>query len=373
VRAVNAGLARARDAGGLCTQCGACRAGCPTFDLRAEEERSGRGRLNLAQAVLKGLERGSTSLDAALSSCLRCGFCDAVCPTGVPVSGTIAEARAALGHRLPLRIRMLAQPGLVRLLRPWVVLLQRLSGGRWPSGLPPLPRRRARRRLARRVAFDARSAVPVHLGCRVDHLVPGIAEAAFALADRLGQAWHLPPSPRCSGDIAGAVAPEESRPRLLGAPPTVTFCAGCRRGLRARGEDPEEASEILARAALEQGLRLAPAPPERLHVHRPCADREGTKPPRHFLELLRRDGYAVRLVEHPACCGGALPALASHSEDSHRLGQAFLSSLGEGRLLSPAPGCLLHLGPLAAAAGVTVEHPVSFLARSLLPGPQSPR
>lgn len=122
----NSLLWRHRDAVYRCVKCGACQAVCPTYQATGDEARVARGRISLLEAVLDGRLSFSRGLDERISSCAGCLACDAACPSGVNIHGALLAARADIAaSRRRHRLTRLA----VR------------SAARGSAGPPPLARR----------------------------------------------------------------------------------------------------------------------------------------------------------------------------------------------------------------------------------------
>jgi heterodisulfide reductase subunit C len=84
--------AGAAEAASACISCGLCETGC---DLAAASPPI---RALGLHAAFRLYSRSSVSLPLAreaLQACSRCGGCDALCPTGVPISRVIAHLREA--------------------------------------------------------------------------------------------------------------------------------------------------------------------------------------------------------------------------------------------------------------------------------------
>ncbi len=83
----------------ICALCGRCKKDCPTYLAEHNESRSPRGRmLLLYEAALKE-ELIDQALIERVYSCLVCGACEGICPSGVDVLKAILIGRAYLkGH-----------------------------------------------------------------------------------------------------------------------------------------------------------------------------------------------------------------------------------------------------------------------------------
>lgn len=122
---LNSFLEQHRDTVYRCVKCGACQAVCPTYQATGDEAQVARGRLSLLEAVLDGHLSLTRGLDQRLSRCAGCMACDAVCPGGVKIHSAILAARADLARerhshrlaRLAVRGAALGSSGPPRLTR----------------------------------------------------------------------------------------------------------------------------------------------------------------------------------------------------------------------------------------------------------------
>jgi len=79
-----------------CVRCGGCQAGCPTYDQTGDESMVARGRMALVEAVIDGRLDISDGFEKRITSCLDCRSCMASCPSGVKIDEIISAARAEI-------------------------------------------------------------------------------------------------------------------------------------------------------------------------------------------------------------------------------------------------------------------------------------
>lgn len=121
------------DALASCMKCGFCKAVCPLF--LGEETTSPRAKVRLARAVARG-EIGMTErFKEQMERCLNCRACTAECPSGVEPNKVALAGRSAFAERdgLPLLKRIIFSEALKRTkLMTWgsraAGIAQRLSG-----------------------------------------------------------------------------------------------------------------------------------------------------------------------------------------------------------------------------------------------------
>lgn len=181
-----------------CMRCGFCLSACPTYKLYGRETNSPRGRIALANAVLRG-EISLADITLPLDQCIGCRACETACPAGVHY-GTILEAARATSE--PLRPRS----GLVRFFRK--------AAFGWVLGTP------AGIRLASFGLWFWQASGMARL-IRATGLVRAIAGAAAA---ELDEAMPSVPSPgrRHAGGGSGTVFPAVGQRKAR-----VAFFTGC--------------------------------------------------------------------------------------------------------------------------------------------------
>ena len=113
---------RLNEALSRCVRCGFCNATCPTYLLTGQELEGPRGRIQLIQAAVDGAPL-TDKTRRHLDSCLHCLGCETTCPSGVAYRDIIDQGRQWVEAVVP-------RTGLERIVRG---LLVRLIG--WPWGL----------------------------------------------------------------------------------------------------------------------------------------------------------------------------------------------------------------------------------------------
>ena len=97
-----------------CMRCGNCQAVCPLYKETRWEPAVARGKIRLAQAVLKDELPCTVGLKRRFDLCLTCMACVANCPSGVRVDRIILAARAALAGACGLPVPARTALGLMR-------------------------------------------------------------------------------------------------------------------------------------------------------------------------------------------------------------------------------------------------------------------
>ncbi|GAB6190874.1 (Fe-S)-binding protein [Desulfocastanea catecholica] len=76
-----------------CVKCGVCQAHCPTYQVTKKEGAVARGKIALAAALLDGETGLEERLQQDMSMCLMCGSCVSKCPNKVPTHDIVGAIR----------------------------------------------------------------------------------------------------------------------------------------------------------------------------------------------------------------------------------------------------------------------------------------
>ncbi|MFB9755599.1 (Fe-S)-binding protein [Paenibacillus hodogayensis] len=86
-----------------CMRCGFCQAACPTFLETGLEAASPRGRIALMKAVVDGVMEPDQSFREQMDLCLGCRACEPVCPADVKYGHLLEETRDSLEQHVEHR------------------------------------------------------------------------------------------------------------------------------------------------------------------------------------------------------------------------------------------------------------------------------
>ena len=81
-----------------CVHCGFCNATCPTYQLTGNELEGPRGRIYLMKNVLEGRLTPTAATLEHIDNCLGCLSCETTCPSGVVYSHLLDDSRPRLEH-----------------------------------------------------------------------------------------------------------------------------------------------------------------------------------------------------------------------------------------------------------------------------------
>lgn len=414
-------LKRIEDQLKKCVKCGACRANCPAFSAFGREPAVARGKVALAQHIL----RDDIGLDdqtyLAMSKCLLCGSCVEKCPNDVPTDEIVIAAREALARKRGLTTfhaclgRVIGNRALMRMGVRAAALLSPLlfrkvpatSGLRLRFPLPFLGTRRHIPPIARRPFMErhpeiipgdpGKPRIVFFVGCMTNFVYTQVGEAALALFRHLGCTLIIPRGQQCCGLPAMSGGDLETARTLaeknlvelerLEADYVMSACATCGGALHRlyplvigkRTPRLLPRLEVLAAKTVDavQLLHMLGFDPggtaDRLRVtyHDPChlRTRGLTAPPRQLLRSL--PGLELAEMEGAdRCCGLGGTFNVYHYGSSMSINEAksraIIATTAQA-VATGCPGCMMQLSDGLKRHGSTVRvvHTLELLARTL--------
>jgi glycolate oxidase iron-sulfur subunit len=420
----SAPLKRVEDQLKKCVKCGACRQNCPAFAAFQREPAVARGKVALAQHILKDDIELDDQTYLAMSRCLLCGGCVEKCPNDVPTDEIVIAAREALGKKRGLttfhsavgqviksRSRMKMGAKMASILGPlFFKKVPETSGLRLRFPMPFVGNKRYIPEIAKEPFMDrhpevipgepGKPHIVFFVGCMTNFCYPEIGEAALKLFKHLGCTVIIPKGQQCCG-LPGMSGGDIETVRELAeknlaemeryeADYVMSACATCsgalhrlyplvvgkrnpelRSRLDALAKKTVDASQLLMQLGLNP-VDTGTGGDIRITYHDPChlRTRGITKQPR---ELLKRTP-GVELVEMAGadnCCGLGGTFNVYHYESSMTINEAKSRAITETAAQAVAtgcPGCMMQLSDGLKQHGSTVEvlHTLQLLARRLL-------
>lgn len=416
-------LKRVEDQLKKCVKCGACRANCPAFTAFGREPAVARGKVALAQHILKDDIELDEQTYQAMSKCLLCGSCVEKCPNDVPTDEIVIAAREALvrkrglttfhmavGQVIKNRTLMKMGATMSALLGPlFFKKIPATSGLRLRFPAPFVGNKRHLPVIAKKNFIDrhpevipgepGKPRIVFFVGCMTNFVYTEVGEAALALFRHLGCTVIIPKRQQCCGlpAMSGGdlkVVRELAEKNLAEmeryeSDYVMSACATCGGALHRlyplvigkRNPELKERLEALAAktvdaAQLLHKLGLDPAETGagediRITYHDPChlRTRGVTSQPR---ELLRNTpGVQLTEMEHAdRCCGLGGTFNIYHYDSSMTINEGKSRSIidtGAQVVATGCPGCIMQLsdGLKRHGSPVQVVHTLELLARKL--------
>lgn len=419
----NDALKRVEDQLKKCVKCGACRSNCPAFAAFGREPAVARGKVTLAQHILKDDIELDDQTYQAMSKCLLCGSCVEKCPNEVPTDEIVIAARealakkrglttfhAAVGQVIKNRTRMKMGAKLASLLGPlFFKKVPETSGLRLRFPMPFMGNARHIPAIAKKPFMDrhpevipgepGKPRIVFFVGCMTNFVYTEIGEAAVALFRHLGCTVIIPKGQQCCG-LPGMSGGDLETVRSLAvknleemeryeADYVMSACATCGGALHRlyplvigkRNPELKVRLEALAAKTVDAAQllhKLGLKPSETgaggditITYHDPChlRTRGLTKQPR---ELLRETpGVILREMEGAdRCCGLGGTFNVYHYGSSMTINEAKSQAIiatAARAVATGCPGCMMQLSDGLKQHGSKVEvlHTLQLLARQL--------
>ncbi|MDA8413237.1 MAG: (Fe-S)-binding protein [Desulfobacteraceae bacterium] len=406
-----------------CVKCGACRANCPAFTAFGREPAVARGKIALAQHILKDDIELDDQTYLAMSKCLLCGSCVEKCPNEVPTDEIVIAARealakkrglttfhAAVGQVIKNRSRMRMGARAASILGPlFFKKVPETSGLRLRFPLPFVGGGRHIPAIAKKPFMDrhpevipgepGKPRIVFFVGCMTNFVYTEVGEATLALFRHLGCTVIIPKGQQCCGlpgmsggdintvrDLAEKNLAEMER---YEADYVMSACATCGGALHRlyplvvgkRNPELKTRLEVLAAKTVDASQllhKLGLNPVEtgsgdaiRITYHDPChlRTRGLTRQPRELL----KGTPGVELAEMEGadrCCGLGGTFNVYHYGSSMTINEAksrAIIATGARAVATGCPGCMMQLSDGLKQHGSQVEvlHTLQLLARRL--------
>ncbi len=387
-------LEELRDEIEQCVKCGGCRAHCPAFGAEKHEGRVARGKIALADSLLKGDVALEEKFLLDMSQCLLCGSCYSQCPNKVHTEDIVAATRREIARRKGLSTfgkgvgTVLKHQGLMNVLAKSGGAFSRLLFKKVPeqSGLrlrfpapfitrdrtlPPLTAKPFRERHPEVIPGAAgQPRVLFFTGCGINYMYPDTGEALLKALKFLGVTILIPNRQVCCGlpavssgaaDTVEALAADNLKVfQQYDYDYIVTACASCHSGLTqiypGMGQEFEPFKDkvrdifvFLVEQGLPEKLNALPKAetPVRVTYHDPCHLRNHgiTKEPRAILKALPQVDF-VEMEDAGTCCGLGGTYSVYHYDTSKKIGAkkaGFIAASGAGLVATDCPGCIMQL------------------------------
>jgi glycolate oxidase iron-sulfur subunit len=414
-------LDEVQDALAKCMKCGNCMAVCPVYLTEKREAAYARGKLSIAEALLKGtLDLKDEDVQERLFNCLICTSCMQNCPCGVDVGKIMLSLRAALARETglhPLKKMIFGflknQPLFDRAMKTGAALqwmgLRKLPGHagyepRFAMGLavkrifPGLVKKPFRDQVpALTKAKNRRTKVAFFTGCAFNYIFPEVARDVVEVLKQNDVEIAIPKKQQCCGIAIFAHGDIETARELArrnidvmeqaGAEYIVTACGSCgeswQHGFRELlSEDPvySPKTEYWQGRTHDISSFLTKVidyrkPTGRVEAtvtyHDPCHLKKVMKvftEPRAIMKAI--PGVVLKEMALPdVCCGSGGSYTVTHPETSLAITarkMADIQKTGADRVITGCPGCMMQLSEGMAKSGKDhgATHYISLLADS---------
>lgn len=299
-----------------CMRCGECQAVCPTFSVTGRDGEVARGKLRVIKALLQGDLDLDEGVAEKLSICLLCKACCTACPSGVRVDQVIAAVRKDIADRrgIPFKKRAVL----------WGLEHPRIfsTAASMARVLGILPRRVSKRIPSSDAVPPERARVIFYAGCMINNITPEIGDAVETILEKAGYRVERIKETCCG--IPAYFAGLHDRAKMLAEKNlrkikknrfVVTACPTCAVGLKEypeffRGKLREKALEVSSRthdfAEFLDASKLRDSLGSlnmRVAFHDPCHAVHGLGLAKESRSLIKAI-HGIKLMEmEQGCCG----------------------------------------------------------------------
>lgn len=401
-----------------CVKCGGCRAHCPAFGAEKHEGRVARGKIALADALLKGEVDLEDQFLLDMSQCLLCGSCYSQCPNKVHTEDIVAATRREIAARKGLSTfgfgvsTVLKHQKLMNILAKTGGKLSGLLFKKLPENsgmrlrfpapfitsdrtLPPVTSQPFRERHPEFIPGDkSQPTVLFFTGCGINYMYPDSGDALLKALKFIGVNVIIPKSQVCCGlpavssgaadTVEGLAADNLKMFSSYDYDIIVTACASCHSGLTQiypgmEGGNTDYVDKVrdIFVFLVEQGFadKLEQLPktknPIQVTYHDPCHLRNHgiIKEPRAILKALPQVEYH-EMENAGSCCGLGGTYSVYHYDTSKKIGAKKATSItasGADLVATDCPGCIMQLQDSINHAGgkQRAVHILDLLAEAL--------
>lgn len=344
-----------------CTQCGFCKAVCPTYPELRWDSNTPRGRVLLSYGILTGDLPMDDETRERIYECSTCKACEEKCPSGVNVVEIIEKAREEF-----------LKEG--RLLKSHNGILKRSTD---PEIANPYGEKRHPLQVWEKTPH--KSKIGVFVGCTTTYRNTSIGEATFSVLDKLGIDYTMVDE-RCCGSPLQRIGGKDEQVKALaqhnidemnkyGVETVLFSCAGCYNEFK--NHYPElvdydfevkHISEFLDEYMKEHGIKLKHTDTP-LTYHDPChlGRHSGVyDEPRDIIARIQDVNF--KEMEHnrewALCCGGGGGLRAGFPDMAEGISKRRIKEaedVGAEVIATPCPFCVNNLSKGAEAADSSVK------------------
>ncbi len=361
-----------------------CLPHCPTYRLYLDENASPRGRIALAEALLKGDIQPDASAKQHIDQCLLCLRCEQVCPSQVKYHQIIDTVRQQWSK--PSGSAQLAK-------RPKLFsTLNRLAQAIPNAPFLPVSFRLAKALKTHQTAPQAgiyppsgkpRARIGLLLGCATRAAQASALHAAIRLLNTLGYTVVIPAQQGCCGALAAhqgdqataiTMADKNHQAFAKNVDIVLTTASGCASYWRQQASFALPANDIVVFLAQPENADRLTCKPLRktAALHQPCSLVNGLNQSDALASALKPipELTTYPLSDPGDCCGASGDHLLTHRKQAEALRQPLLDKLDTIRpdyLVTTNIGCALHLAEGMNTSGLATQvmHPVELLEKQL--------
>ncbi|MCS7083380.1 MAG: (Fe-S)-binding protein, partial [Aquificaceae bacterium] len=356
-----------------CVKCGLCKDVCPTYPYIQKEDGFARGRIALAQLVLKGEIEIDSSVSTSWNQCAMCRRCEWICPNGVEFKEIMVHSRSLQrekeGDKLIKKAGLFAlnalqsSPGrlALKLAGKASKFLPKEIKVPFPTGAVKfMPKPSGKAFDLRGKTFKAKeekSKLLFFTGCLIDAFYTKTGESVIKLLNKAGYTVTIPKDIRCcgaphyySGNLEAFEKLKEHNIREIQSYDFDAIVVACPTCGGALSEDYGKSWKVQDFAEIIQKESLSfKGSGKKVTFHVPCHSYSAMKVNSEvFYDCIKKvNGDTLqRAPRDKSCCGFAGLFSITNPEISNKAQEQKINDLdstGANLILTTCPGCVLNL------------------------------
>ncbi len=379
-----------------CIRCGTCKTLCPTYLTTLNETMGARGRIAmLGELGSKHLDPSPTIADK-IFSCMLCGACKNLCPTGLNIPELIYEGRAVLkgSYKKNRTLRALLKHSISRLgivmpaLRLYQTLLHKpLYKAGLLSYMPDISSKPFHKNVQVYKNIKKVGRVAIFAGCSVNYFYPKLGNALSNILLSEGYEVVVFKGESCCGAPLRSMGLEKGAIELANkniehfskvrAEAIVSMCPTCTMVMRDQYpvltgntiSNVMDINEFFTKNNIGSDLEISPSV---LTYHDPCHLSYGLgvrEQPRQILKGIK--GAEFVEMKHPdECCGFAGFFSLQFRDISEDIGKSKIHNISEtsaDTVVTSCPGCIMQLESMKKrrSAQFKVKHIVEVIDEAM--------
>jgi glycolate oxidase iron-sulfur subunit len=379
-----------------CNRCGACKELCPTYLTTLNETMGARGRVAMLGMLEEKQLVPSKRLSEKIFSCMLCGACRGLCPTGIDIPEVIYHGRTRLKDlfsrgrllRTVLRYSATRTDSVFSIMRKMQKIFYRplYNRGVLPY-FPEITSEPFKNSYQVYKKFKRLSRIAIFSGCSVNYLYPDLGKALSRILLAKGFEVIVFKGELCCGAPLRSAGLEDEAVSLakrniehfsrVRAEAILCMCPTCTMAIREHypGISNDTISnfmdinEFFTKYEITKGLEISPS---LMTYHDPCHLNHGLKiknEPRQILKDIK--GVEFVEMQHAGDCCGFAGSFSLHFKDiSRNIAKSKIDSIVNTKadtVVTSCPGCMMQLESFKRElnTGINIRHIVEVVDEAM--------
>lgn len=379
-----------------CVRCGICKSFCPTYQITLNESMGARGRIAMLGELGRENLSPTKNLADKIFSCMLCGACKSLCPTGVDIPEMIYQGRVALkkSFRKGRLLRSVLRHSITRLdnVLPLLRMFQKtcykpLYKAGITGYIPEITSKPFKNSVQVYKNIKKINRVAIFAGCSVNYFYPRLGNALSSILLKKGYEVVVFKGEACCGAPLRSLGLEQEASHLANkniehfnkvrAEAIISLCPTCTMVIREQYplltggtiSDVMDVNEFLISNDIISGLECAPAA---VTYHDPCHLSFGLgvrDKPRQILKSIK--GIELIEMKHSdECCGFAGLFSRQFREISKTISNKKMENIintSADTVVTSCPGCIMQIEALKRKnkAKINIKHIVEVIDESM--------